>query len=72
MAISRGNGVLHSDINAIFSAFNTLINSQSWGINAIPAADIPAQGSKVDDANITVELLHEDGTTTETLVEKEE
>lgn len=54
MAISRGNGVLHSDINAIFSAFNTLINSQSWGISAIPAADIPAQGSKVDDANITV------------------
>lgn len=54
MAISSGNSVLHSDINAIFSAFNTLINSQSWGINAIPAADIPAQGSKVDDANITV------------------
>ena len=54
MAISRNNSVLHSDINAIFSAFNTLINSQTWGINAIPAADIPSQGSKVDDANIAV------------------
>ncbi len=41
-------------------------------INNVELVDIFDYHYYSDDANITVELLHEDGTTTETLVEKEE
>lgn len=54
MAIAQNNIIMQSDINSIFSSFNDFISNFGGGISQIPAVDIPAQGSVIDDHSIAL------------------
>ena len=54
MAISAGDLVNQTDINSIFTAFNSFISQYGGTISQIASSDIPQQGGKVDDATVTI------------------
>lgn len=51
MAILYGNKILRSDINSIYSSFNTFISNYGGSIAQLGSA--PAVGDEVDDATVT-------------------
>ena len=54
MAISADNLINQTDINSIFTAFNSFISQYGGTISQIASSNIPSQGDKVDDATVTI------------------